>query len=336
MNSIASITDALVNDTDVSEHVTSIIEETYTLPQHVLIKLINIDYYLQMVESFLISPIGVIAGVLNLLVLKRFTQSAFIIYLTAISIVDIIRLTDTFTFSVLFIYFTTWPCKLVYFIAYWSGLSSYTFVAIVSVDRALAVVLPHKVKALSTPGRAKITVYVVLILWLVLTVQMLWTWQWNDHIGCTQYSLLSHIFNIFYMAVNMGVFIIILISSITIVKKLRDQRHLMASLQGDTSQTSLASIRSNKKENQISSMLLSIGILYLCTTLPFSVLIVSDVIFKWSLWNITAVWVFKIGLDVCIILGTLNHSLNFVMYCLSAEMFRKEALALLMGHASVN
>ena len=282
-------------------------------------------------EAVLISPIGVIAGILTLLVLRHFPPSSFVVYLRAIAAADIVRLGNAFTFGQLFNAIDSkWVCRIVYFVAYCSSLTSYTFVAIVSVDRVLAVVIPHKVKAWSTSERAKLIVSIVAILWFCLTIQMMWTYEYNPDFGCVQYSLLSQICNLFYMAVNVGVLIIIFISSVIIIVKLHQQRQLMVKLQIDTSHASIVSMQQKKKDAQISYMLLSITLLYLITTIPYSGVLISNAIMDWALWSQTLGWVYQLSLDVCFILSALNHSLNFLLYCLSAETFRKVAVNVIL------
>jgi hypothetical protein len=167
---------------------------------------------------------------------------------------------------------------------------SFTTVTIISVDRLLAVSVPHKVKIWSTASRAKIIAMIVIIFNLVLSIRIIFTWSGNE-IMCYQikaYSKITAAINIMMVTSNIISFLIILLCSIVIGFKLHIHRRLMAKLNTGNNRMSQQQEAATRKDAQISKMLLAITILFLLTSFPISLIFVLDSIYGWSAYYMSS------------------------------------------------
>ena len=114
-------------------------------------------------------------------------------------------------------------------------------------------------------------------------------------------------------------FIVISTSSITMVIKLKQQRHLMVSM-GKTS-------GNKSKDAQIGTMLVAISVLYLFTNTPVLCVLLSDHISHWSQLSLYHLSVFYALQLSAMFLKAINHTINFYIYCLTAAAFRNEVKA---------
>ena len=84
-----------------------------------------------------------------------------------------------------------------------------------------------------------------------------------------------------------------------------------------------------KQESQITIMLLSITILFLCTHLPSMLLFGVNVFNQWSTESPYNYYLYNVIFQCFVTLILLNHSLNFYFYCLSSKIFQKAAVGIL-------
>ncbi len=137
--------------------------------------------------------------------------------------------------------------------------------------------------------------------------------------GCAivvENTLMSQIFNLMIMIMFIVVGANNIVCAIIIIYKLRQRRIQMAAA---------ISVLANN-DNQITSMLLSIALLYLiCTTLPimftwfYAFYISKSSIGAFSGTSDIMIFVSQIGM----LMKDLNHVGNFYVYCLTAKIFRK-------------
>ena len=69
-------------------------------------------------------------------------------------------------------------------------------------------------------------------------------------------------------------------------------------------------------------MLLAIAILFMITIFPFALLIVSQALFDWANKSYPN-YIFSVMYEISVMLFIVNHSINFCLYCLSAQFFRQ-------------
>ena len=88
----------------------------------------------------------------------------------------------------------------------------------------------------------------------------------------------------------------------------------------------------SQKEKQVTAMLVPIAILFMITNFPFGALIISQTIFDWASKSHLNHLYYLVFWEVGVLLNMLNNSLNFYLYCMSAQFFRKTATELFLSY----
>ena len=84
----------------------------------------------------------------------------------------------------------------------------------------------------------------------------------------------------------------------------------------------------DQKERQISKMLIAIAVLFLVTNFPFAAVVISENVVRWVGRSYLNFLYYNMLWEAGMILYMLNHSLNFYLYCMSAQFFRQAAVDL--------
>ncbi len=289
--------------------------------------------WLFVVTFYFLSPIGMFGSIMTLIVLRKscIKSSGFSIYVKNIAIFDGCKIMASLTYAILveFGLLTTWLCRITYFFAITFALLPNFLVAAVAFEKALAVVLPFKVKAISTPLRAKIIVCLAGLLAIACTAQNLFTWNIGNKGLCVRDFTYAKVMEVSSLAgtILMSVtFIILFVCSIVIIHHLRQHNHRMVNLQANEADHDTAQRR--RKDAQISAMLLSICTLYIITNFPVVFLILTDVLLKWINWSLYHTFLFLLIYQAAILLSQINHSMNFYLYLITARFFRDETKAM--------
>ncbi len=299
------------------------IKEMSTAPSFIFI----FKYYASLIRICVLHPLGIMGSVMTLLVASRTALGSqnFSFYMRVLAITDGLRLAFTFINILPVIFVLTkpgWYCKMTYFMGYFTSVLSDLTVTILTVERAVAVVVPHKVKLIFTLKRTLTVLLLVVIFDFLINIHVILTIDsngvTNGIAGCAtvvDYLSISQIFNAIIMVLFVVAFLVNFVCAILIIFKLRQRRMLMAgALSGGINY-----------DTQITTMLLSILLLYLICTLP---LMTTFFYTFFVLKRGQGLFVRKSNVIIALtqigtMLKDLSHVGNFYAYCLSANMFRK-------------
>ncbi len=326
---------ALFDNSTISpdNHSSWTVEEVCT-EQSIVVTILTVKYYVSLIRSYCLLPIGLIGSVLTLLVICRTTTGpkSFTYCVCLIAVSDGLHL--GFTYFNVIATLLLWPrprwfCKMAYFMNYSTSTISDNMVMILAIERAVAVVIPHKVKMIFTVKRVLFILLLIIVYSFLLNTHTLFTIDTNGHGGCTsvvEYIQISQIFNLIIIVNLLLCFIIILACAVVITYKLRQRRITMAANQ----------IGTTNNDTQITVMLLAMSLLYLVATLPFlAIWIYSSFMSKIDIGSAqgkSAVLV--LATQTALVLKDLGHVGNFYLYCLSAKIFRKAFLDLVISFLS--
>ncbi len=300
--------------------------------------MIDASRWVKILSYYVIIPIGLFGSVLTIIILRRssMTSTGLYVYLMTIAIWECIGGIIGLIFVLMseFIVNQTMFCRIDGFFGIFSTLVPDFLVAAVSVDKALVIVIPLKVKNVSTPLKAKMVVSVVILLTLGIAVQNLWVWVVDPSGFCVRdqrYATLMQITFIIVMTLMILTFLVALVCCCIITYHLHKHRQIMASVQSHTDRGGMRAAQSAKKDAQISAMLLSISLLYVITNFPIMIFYLSDIFYPWMNLSFYHLFLFSLLYEITILFINLNHSLNFYLYLISAKFFRDETKALFFG-----
>lgn len=306
------------------------------LPLHMIPNLLKARLYIAYVNGYVACPFGIIGSVLTILVLRRvasISSTGFSVYLTAIAWSDLLRQVSVVLYMLVgdLTVKSAIYCQVMNVLIFAFSLHADSLVAAVSVDRAIAIIWPHKVKVMSTPAKAKVISVILSIVFLLFTLRNMWLWTADTAGNCVPfrqgplYVLLWQIFNILGLCVFSINLLIITISGVVIVYSLKQQQKVIAQLQATKDDTNV------KKDKQINKMLLSISILFFITNFPIVFTLLSENFFHWSMTSGFHRVLFALVYEISYLFMAWNHSLNFVMYAFSAQFFRQQLKLLFCG-----
>ena len=298
--------------------------------------MIRATYAVMVLRSFGLFVVGFMGSIITLIVLNRaeLPENGMYQYMATIAVCDCVhQLVNCLYQIMIFLSFcVAWFCRIGQFVAYVSTFTSDAVVMVVAIDRAIAVIVPHKAKALSTPGRARITIGLVFLFECLESMQAFWTWDESpDLMFCIRDLYYISVFQAFaYLALvrTSIIFCVLLVSSTLIIYQLRKQRQMMASWREDADDDAK---EATKKETQIAVMLVSISALFIVTTMPYLLLKLSNSIFGWTTYGMYYAILYNLLGSIASFLKSANHALNFFMYILSAQFFRNEVKKLFCG-----
>ncbi len=284
---------------------------------------------IEILSNYVLTPIGVLGSVLTIVILRRssMTSTSLYVYLMTIALFDGIGGISGIIFILMteFTVISTIFCQSFYCMSVIAALVPDFLVAAVSVEKALAIVFPFKVKNISTSRKAKMVVIAIILVCLTIGVLTVWTWVADPSgIYCVKddrHIILIQITLVVVMALMILTFLVALTCCCIITHHLHKHHQIMASLQ---SQTGCGA----KQDAQISAMLLSISLLYVITNFPVMIFYIADAFFPWINLSFYHLFLFHLLYEITIFLINMNHSLNFYLYLLSARFFREETKAL--------
>ena len=214
-----------------------------------------------------------------------------------------------------------WSCKLIAYIFSTSSEISAWLVVAVTAERLLVVCVPLKVKRLCTKVIAAYVSLAVVLSVMVLNVHILFLYVIEDvnhkpmcYIQAEAALVVSLLDSLFYSFVPTAV---IFSCNVIIIYKLRTyERDRVAKLHND---------RNHIDTRRLSVMLIVISVTFSLFTLPLCIY-----------WTIMTTLVYRGGVEVfqdsifrlvARILASINHAINFLLYCFSGPAFRKELRA---------
>ena len=274
--------------------------------------------YIVVTLPWIIIISGVLGNVFGAIILlrKRFRKRSFGIYLLAIACLDTIFLLSNtlFAWGIQILFgikiqtFSAFGCKLVKYVIVASRAMSAWILVILSLERMLALAIPHLSNTINTRKRAIIgTIIVIIIQGLIylynffsIEIRSWGSCYWSAHINKNRYDIVLNIFDFLNYAVIPS--IVMATCNVVLVCLLKHSQELRRSSNRDI------------KGNVI--IIISMSVVFIVLTTPmtvYQILYVSEV-------DTGPSYVYPILYS----LDLLNHAINFVLYCLSGPGFRHE------------
>lgn len=298
----------------------------------------DISRYLWVVLSPVLFVVGVIGNTLTIVVLKQMKlhkrPPLFLLFVLSLS--DILVLSVGLsrywikeTFSVDIRALTNFGCKFNLFFIYWSmQLSSWILVCIV-LERCIKTNFPYRYPRIVTVKRCSVLVVFLMIILAGVDLHYFWTnglTMDGSEIECN--SLTDKYFNfeefvftyIDFSVLSVVPFLLMIVMNITIIRVFRQSRHFRKS--------TVKNRQTNKKLNRfdvkLTRMLLCTSVYFLVATLPISIYFIVDSYQK----NLTDLGSAKMDVvwSTSYIFQFTNYTINFFLYNLTNERFRKKFL----------
>ena len=223
-----------------------------------------------------------------------------------------------------------WSCRIIYWIVLAAQLVAVWVLVAIGVERVVAVVFPHLAKSWCTVKKGKVYVAILSIGSLALNIPYL-IYITTTHLYVPAYGrvvtncnmptsgdpflmqLLAIIPLIHAILYSSLPFIVLLLLNLIIIIglcRVQQQRATMHA-EGTTTKSTLTGM---------TSMLISVSVVFLILTTPYSVFIIFAIAQGRLIVNL---------LYISYILQALNHSINLWLYCLTGTKFRKEFIAMI-------
>ncbi len=313
----------------------------------------SLSFYVLMVSHLLIWIIGSIGNILSLILFshKQFRVSLTGFLFQCLAVFDLIVVQDLVQ-SVLwwlnlpnYLTLTSWCCKLRLWIVVSARIIAVWVLVSIGIERVICVVKPHRAKLILSRKRGKIVVVILVCFALILQIPQILTSEsigFYDHVlnkvqrycipngsgvvGYYMYNVESWIFLGMYSIVPFTVLIIINTIIIVTLHKAhkRRQQFLNVSSEGKSTDGTTGHAPSDgsggPKLTGLTTMLLSISFSFIILTSPWC--------FHILLRNLANINIPQLGHSSFVLL-ILNHSINFVLYCLSGQRFRQECVNLI-------
>ncbi|ELT97917.1 hypothetical protein CAPTEDRAFT_223047 [Capitella teleta] len=217
---------------------------------------------------------------------------------------------------------TQWQCSGRYFCLYTTGDVAVWLVLALTVDRFVAVRLPHRAKQLCTVTRASVVCLLLTILATLKNVSILFAYTVDTDAGgrgtCSFLPALKHYMIFVRPWVAFTLYTLIPISSVFVLNLLIIQRLI------SVHRATKGSRSSNFAQSSLTAMFLSVSIVFVVLLTPAMLNHATRAYREETSLSylITAI------LDSC---SYLNHSVNFFLYCLTGRRFRAVFVAMVSG-----
>lgn len=234
-----------------------------------------------------------------------------------------------------------WSCRFQRFFLYTSMDTSVWILAAVTIERFLAVCVPHNHKLLKTPSRA----------WKVVLAIVIFQMGFNSHVFATYGLQLKVINATLNMTFPCGFqsdasreyltkyhgwlsftvycvipFVVMLVLNIFIIVKLKNMRRSFTMNRKYSTPT-----RSQINTISMTRMLLTVTFYFLTVTTPvFIFTIIQEWLFTSSRITAEKYGRMEVVDAVLTIMLYLNHSINFLLYCVTGKRFKRELKRILM------
>ncbi len=329
-------------------------ESTTLVPQTLKI---TASFYILMVSHLLVWIFGSIGNILSLILFSRkeFRVSLTGFLFQSLAFFDLIVVQDLIQ-SICwwiglpnFLTITSWSCKLRLWIVVSARLIGVWILISVGIERVVCVIKPHQAKILLSRKRGKIFLLVLICCVLTLQIPQILTSEsvgfydqflgkiqrycipnGSGAVGYYMYNVESWVFLCIYSLIPFTILIIINTIIIVSLHKAHKRRQLLmvggSSGQGkgktkDGTSTNAPSDEAGGPQlTSLTTMLLSISFSFIVLTCPWCIHIL--------LRNIASINIKILGHSSFVLL-VINHSINFVLYCLSGKRFRQEFINLI-------
>ena len=254
--------------------------------------------------------------------------SVFMILLLSLAIADNLALISVIlrqngVYTLLIFSQSIWTCRVIKFIIYSSTTISSWLIVLISIERFIAVFYPLRAHMYCTRRNLLFTISILFVIICMFYVPILFIGHVtyvNTIYVCHGFSSEKSLISIYVFLVAMAYciipFCIISILNIRIVKKIHSHSKFRA--------------KHHKKAHDKSNLtftMLAVCFFFIMTILPANVCYVLKIISK--LCDCRLINIPDIVYEIVNRIMYLNHSANFVLYCLTGSVFRKTLMQLL-------
>ena len=278
-----------------------------------------------------LSGIGILANVFVIFVIRLslLRNSVFMNLIMSLAISDTLYLLANINiqrgiFGEILIEPSLVYCRFIIYFFYVSGIVSSLLTVFISLERYIAIFYPFKVHVYCTKKRMVISIIILTILTCLILVPLFYTCSviiidqmpkcvsigsgtWSDIIFI---SFLLIIYNIIPL-------ILISILNVLILRKIQVQNALRANLQGQHSRPT-----SSTNNTSLVTMMVCVCVIFGVTSLPATVILIVNYTCSFTTRNHCVHiegWLYRLAFT----LETVNHSVNFFLYCLTGSVFRR-------------
>ena len=306
------------NTTAESETPDFFIQEAETYMTYKVAKFID-NYYFPV-----LIPMGLVGNTLSFLVMIRSNNRKIstCIYMAAISINDNLMMAWTFRTWYSFTFKSNYPklCKLTAYGSYLILQNSTFQIVAMTIDKYIAIKWPHKAAAYSSPNRAKIIIFAILIFAALYNLPHYFMANVVEgQCGFSVESILTKVHSWISFVLN-GIipFTLLIHMNYVIVRTVRQSRKMFSSTAGiETRQKSMKSA-----ESQLTTMLVLVTTLFLILILPsyirfiYAAFVRTDTPSKFA----DSLLISEISYHLYVT----NSGINFLLYCISGQRFRND------------
>ena len=279
-------------------------------------------------------PVGFISNIFSFLVMrmKHNRHLSTCVYMSVTAINDniflVLALHLWFAKHVESTHYTDWVCKFKVYTVFASGTFGAYEILLMTLDKFIAIKMPHKAASICTAKRAKILSTINLVVTLVFYLP---NWYFSSTLGntiqCSRYVKKGWYVNLFmYVAFVINPLVPVLAISLmnfVIIRAVWKSRNIRGN-QGEKS-----------TERQVTVMLILVSVMFIILLLPFEI---RDLYHYYSSQPSTpkefANFVFSFRLTKEIF--NLNYGINFFLYLISGSKFRGDLKSIFVTSKSGN
>ena len=309
---------------------------------------LDIHHAIRLYYQSFISLTGFVANILALIVTlsRRMRKHSTCLYMSAIGGSDALTLVIAFVWWVSRYVNTTsvWSCKLIIFTFYYAIHFSVTLLVAMTAERYVAIRFPFWSHVHLTRRKSVYVIVGVAMAILALDVPNLFTRTMitNEVTGSTRClfsgsATLDMPYGFFLLYVwqwlDAGVYsffplTMLAIFNVLIIRTVRQRAAAMSDLSERDKKPAVATVTQSRTEQQITVMLLVVTFAFIALTTPIAVTLILE-----KTWTPpkdahgSAIW--RLWRTVVSNLMYTNHAINFLLYSLSSQKFRREVVRLL-------
>lgn len=288
----------------------------------------NIGKTMDAVATVTLVVVGLICNTLSIIMMTKtsFRRLSSGVYLLLLAIFDItfnlVTAAQILFYALSGTFFNDRAaCKIsVYLINVSITLSSWMIVA-VSVERLVAVILPHKATTLSTRKNAWKASAIIIAILVPLNIYSFFIYdipdepnpecflsdEFNNNVAGIAFGLLH------LMVYSLVPSLIIIVSNVILIRKVRQSVR-------NRNEAGIKDEISDETKSLICTLILVSTVFVVCT-LPLSGFLISDFIPPEQLYSPTTR---ELWFSICSVLMKVNHSVNFLLYFMSSRKSRQE------------
>ena len=223
-------------------------------------------------------------------------------------------------------HFTNWVCKIKLYFVYVSMTYGSYEIVFMTLDKFIAILMPHKAAYLCTSKRAYIVSAITLVVSLVYFLpNIVWTAQIGQFSQCQRYAATGWYVTAYkYMSIAVFPFVpifAILVMNFVIIRAVWKSRNLRGN-QGEQS-----------TERQVTVMLILVSVMFVVLALPIEI---TDIYHSYInvRRNVQTFVKYSFIRNMTVQLAQINNGINFFLYIISGSKFRGDLKLLFCGKKS--